>query len=389
MAFLPLIALLALGQGQAAPADDLAKTWDSVQSSIEARFYARKTRKAEMDALFASYGPKARAAKTRGEFDRIVDEMIDKFGDSHFGFFTTDEQPYYVMDGLVRREYASPMPNIGAWFFKVPGGFDLRMLMEGGAAEKAGLRKGDIVVEADGMPFKPVDSFQGKEGKSVTLTVTRDGKPLKFSVVPVKGRATDMFLEASKKSARIIEFGGKKYAYFHLWTMGSDEFRKALTDEVYGEMKDTDGFILDIRDGFGGRPEGFGEPFQEKKPEESSKDKPAYTKPLVVLINHGSRSAKEVFSYLIKKSKRATLIGTNTAGNVLGTFPARINDWSYIEIPMVEFPVDGVRLEKVGVAPDIKVEPEFQDGKDLVLAKALDVLAQTVQHKPGQSRQNN
>jgi len=100
-----------------------------------------------------------------------------------------------------------------------------------------------------------------------------------------------------------------------------------------------------------------------------------YQKPLVLLINEGSRSAKEVLSYVFKKSRRATLIGSNTAGNVLGTSPMRLNEWAYLEIPMVEVFTDGTRLEGKGVAPDIKVPVETDaSGKDLYVESATKFL---------------
>jgi carboxyl-terminal processing protease len=143
--------------------------------------------------------------------------------------------------------------------------------------------------------------------------------------------------------------------------------------------------ILDIRDGFGGRPEGYGDPFF--RPEANldwvygagganMKELFGYGRPLVVLINGGSRSAKEVFSAIIKKSKRAKLVGQTTAGNVLGTFPMRVADWAYLEIPMVDVKIDGKRLEGSGVEPDIRVEPEFDaTGTDRVLEEGLKLLA--------------
>jgi carboxyl-terminal processing protease len=153
---------------------------------------------------------------------------------------------------------------------------------------------------------------------------------------------------------------------------------------VYGPLRETDACILDLRDGFGGRPEGFADPFfrpeaklEWKSPQLSYTELFGYQKPLVVLINGGSRSAKEVLSHILKTSKRATLIGSTTAGNVLGTFPLPISDWAYLEIPMVDVITDGIRLEGKGVAPDIAVDQEFTaEGKDLYLQRAVEFLTQ-------------
>jgi carboxyl-terminal processing protease len=43
---------------------------------------------------------------------------------------------------------------------------------------------------------------------------------------------------------------------------------------------------------------------------------PKWEKPIVLLINDGVRSGKEIFAYAMKKSKRATLVGSTTAGEV-------------------------------------------------------------------------
>src|SRR5205807_1760504 len=117
--------------------------------------------------------------------------------------------------------------------------------------------------------------------------------------------------------------------YIHLWTMSNAAQSTELANSVFGKFKDTAGFILDIRDGFGGRPEGYGDPFFRpevrlswQSPMFTQQELFGYQRPLVVIINKGSRSAKEVFAFIMKSSKRATLIGEKTGGNVLGTFPS-------------------------------------------------------------------
>src|SRR5689334_23705173 len=100
MALLPLVALLAMGIHSPHQTQiDYPAAWANVQNAIQSTFYARETRKGEMEALFAKFAPRARGAHSKDEFDRVVNEMIAAFGDSHFGFFTDDDQPYYLMDG--------------------------------------------------------------------------------------------------------------------------------------------------------------------------------------------------------------------------------------------------------------------------------------------------
>lgn len=371
-------------------ADDFEKIWQSVESSIRARYYARQSRKQEMDALLANYAPIAKASKSRGEFSGAVNQMIADFKDSHFALLDKSSQGYFNFDSLARGDESEEMPHIGAWFRKDTDGYTVHMILNGMSAEEADMRKGDRMVSVNGKPFSPIEAFKESVGKKVKVVVRRAGKDLEKEVEVVSQRANAMFLEATRNSARIIELGGKKLAYVHLWTMSSEPMKDALAGLVYGRFKDTDGFILDIRDGFGGRPEGYGDPFfrpeatiEWKLGENASmKQLFGYGRPLVVVINEGSRSAKEVFSYIMKKSGRATLVGSTTAGHVLGTTPQRIADWAYLEIPIVDVIADGVRIEGAGVSPDIAVPKEFDaDGKDLSLAKAEEVLVKAIAAK--------
>jgi carboxyl-terminal processing protease len=150
--------------------------------------------------------------------------------------------------------------------------------------------------------------------------------------------------------------------------MASRAFRDELAAFLRGDARDTDAFILDIRDGFGGRPEGYMELFDPDRED-------SYKQPLVVIVNEGSRSAKEVFAFRIKNAERATLIGSRSAGHVLGTTPFKIREWAYFEIPIVEFKVNGVSLEGRGVEPHIKIDRETgPNGEDLFLARSLEFL---------------
>jgi len=341
--------------------DDFSKTWDEVSRGIEARYYARETRKPEMDRLLAKYRPIASSAHNRQEFGKAVNDMIAEFKDSHFAFYSDDQQGYYVMDALVRKDNAAKLPNIGAYFKGAADGYTVQMVLNGSAAEKADLRKGDLVETADGTPFNPVASLS-RDG-DVRLSIVRDGQRLQKDVHPSRDTATDMFLDATRESQHVISENGRKIGYIHLWTLASDAFKTALSSAVYGPLSKTDAMILDLRDGFGGRPEGYADPFFRPEvnldwvtPTGTLHQLFGYQRALVVLINGGSRSAKEVLSQILKKSRRATLVGSKTAGNVLGTWPQRVNDWAYIEIPSVDVVSDGVRLEGRGVEPDGKLD---------------------------------
>ncbi len=350
------------------PIDDFEAVWADCRRAVETRYYARRIKAERMNEILDMFEPLAKAAATRKEFDVVMDRMVAEFGDSHFDFLSDHEQGYYLMDGF-RGDAAATYPHLGAWFTKNPDGYTVTMLLQGLPAAEAKLRKGDVLLRIDGEPFVPIESLRERKNKESKIEFQR-GSSTMTATVPVRSsKGFDMFLEATKNSARIIDHNGKRFGYIHIWLMAHRSFRETLAEFLKGEAAETDAFILDIRDGFGGRPEGYAELF--KRDDGGS----GYSKPLVVLTNQGSRSAKEVFAYQIKKTERATLIGTRTAGHVLGTTPWKVRDWAYFEIPIVEFRVDGVSLEGTGVEPHIAVERELGlNGEDLHLMRALEFL---------------
>lgn len=365
------------------PKDDFADAWTKVETAIRRSYYARTSRKDEMEKRLADAKTSATTAQDRASFSRAVNQMIEGFGDSHFQLFTPADQGYYAMATFLNRSDPPAMPQIGAWFKGTKDGYTVQMVMEGSSAEKAGLRKGDVMLSINGAPFSPVEGLRAA-GKQGNLSFRR-GVETRSAVVDITEKtAFGMFLDATRASARIIERNGKRIGYVHLWTMANPQFGEAIAGIVAGNLRNTDGLILDLRDGFGGRPEGIVEPFftpdvtvEYRMPNGAGMKVPmGYSKPMAVLINDGTRSAKEVVSYVFKKSGRAKLYGTNTAGHVLGTSPQRVNDWAILEIPMVEVITDGQRLESVGVAPDVPTEDGWNaEGRDLVIEAAVDGLS--------------
>ena len=323
--------------------EDFRPLWTKVDATVRKLYYARRTRKKEMERLLAKYAPRARAATDREVFERTVNAMTEEFGDSHFEFFSDRDQGFYLMNALVDPN-PTAMPEIGAWFRRAPDGYTVGMVLDGGAADRAGLRVGDLVTRIDGGPFTPIVAFASRIGSDARLTFRRGNATLETSVRPSRTVGTRMFLDATLASRRTISQGGRQFGYLHLWTQAGAPFRKALEDALR-DARDRDGFVLDLRGGFGGYIQGFEEAVQ------------AYPKPVVVVIDGGSRSAKELLAFALQRSHRATLVGERTAGDVLGAMPIRLEEWAYLEVPAVDYKVGGVRLEGRGVQPDVEVPP--------------------------------
>jgi carboxyl-terminal processing protease len=255
-------------------------------------------------------------------------------------------------------------------------------VLDGSPAAVAGILVGDRLKSVQGEPFRTIQSFREMEGKSLSLSYTRGNENRTTSVIPKKENILRAFLDATRKSARTYVVNGKKIGYVHLWTMGHDLFKQLLDQIVLGELHSTDGLILDLRDGFGGNPWGFSEAFFTPDVEWQQDTRGAkiirrigYGKPMVVLTNAGTRSAKEFLAYQFKKTGRAILVGTNTAGAFLGATGFPLKQGLYLEIPIVGLSLDGKRLEAKGVAPDIVVEAQAPyTEQDAQLQKAKETL---------------
>lgn len=101
-----------------------------------------------------------------------------------------------------------------------------------------------------------------------------------------------------------------------------------------------------------------------KKPEN-----PVFTGKLYVLTNGYTGSTCEPIVYSLKNSKMATVIGEKTYGGMLAAFPFYVQKKFMLLLPIADFyTYDGVRLDKVGVEPDIEVKSED------ALTKALEVI---------------
>lgn len=387
IAALSLSAALGFTQKAEPEVHDYKQAWTKITHDIEARYYNIKARQSAIDGWIKEAGPEVEAAKTDAQFDAAVEKFIHKFGDSHFDCYTPEEQGYYLFDSLSKGDKAKPMPNCGAYFFPDSNGWLVGFVVNGTTGSDAGIRQGDIIQTANDQPFQPVVSFQGQEGKQVTLKGLRDGKPITFTVTPSDDRPLDQFLEGTRESAKVINVGGLKIGYIHLWTQANPSFAAALQAAVLGSLYNTDAMILDDRSGYGGRPEQYPNPFflpavdfKWQGSRFGYTQHLGYNKPLVLLTDKYSRSAKEMFSDVMKISGRAVLVGQTTAGNVLGTSPDYIAPWCWLEMPIINVFVDGKRLEGVGVSPNIPVPAGFDaKGNDITLQAGIKEAEKLVQ----------
>jgi len=96
---------------------------------------------------------------------------------------------------------------------------------------------------------------------------------------------------------------------------------------------------------------------------------PVFTGNMYVLTNSKTASTCEPIVYALKNRKKAIIIGEKTYGGMLAASPFVASGKYTLMIPIADFyTYDGIRLDKVGVSPDIEVKSEK------ALDKALEII---------------
>jgi len=381
------------------PIDGVA-TLESVWQTVRDRFYDARHNGLDWLAVRERYLPDVGRATSQDAVARVINTMLSELHASHTRFYTPDEPEYYqladIFVGALRRrglQRAFPDGRISYPGIGIISGSEasvrntITAVIDGTPAQKAGLRRGDEVVTADGTAFEPIGSFRGKVGETVLLKVRRGGSDLQISVVPADLEPAKMFLRGLESSARIIESGGRRIGYVHVWCYAGYAYQRAL--EVLlsqGALKDADALIWDLRDGWGGAQPDYLDLFNARAPTMQVTDRGGnsefvnvkWRKPVAMLINGGTRSGKEVLAYGFKKYQLGELIGTRTEGAVLAATAFLIGS-GLLLLAVEDVRIDGERLEGVGVTPTIEVKAEAASAgsDDPQLSRAVAVLSRT------------
>lgn len=389
-----------LARAEKHDATSQTEVYDEVWRLVRDKFYDPKLMGLDWQAVGDKHRAAYATAKTDAERSDAINAMLAELKSSHTHHYYKGETAYYELADIfsyrLRREIpkyfsgrAVSYPGIGIFTKEIDGKTFVSGVFPGMAADKAGLLLGDEIVSADGAPFKPVESFRGKVGKSVTLEIRRtaDGAAQKVSVEPQRIEPDDAFEDALKDSARIIEANGRRIGYVHVWSYAGENYQNLLEEVLSsGKLKDADALIWDLRDGWGGASPRFLNVFNPFGPTLTLTERDGDTaivgfrwrKPVALLANNGTRSGKEVLTYGFKKNGFGPVIGERTAGALLAGTAFLLSDGSLLILAVNDASVDGERLEGKGVAPTIEVpfDIRYAAGEDPQLKKAIEVLAE-------------
>jgi carboxyl-terminal processing protease len=376
------------------------KVFDEVWSRVRDSFYDPKLRGLDWEEIGRKYRP--RSAMPGADLSRVINQMLAELGASHTSYYTPAETAYYdladIFSSGLRRElpkYFSKgevsYAGIGILTRFIEGRHFVGAVLDGFPAAAAKLAVGDELIAVNGAPFEPVNSFADKAGQSVTLTIRRQAGAAteNVAVMPRRLFPNLMYREAMEKSARIIAVGDRRIGYVHVWSYARLAYQELLEDLLTtGKLKEADALIWDLRDGWGGADPGYLDIFNPRSPTMTLTERGGkrqivngkWRKPVVLLMNEGTRSGKEVLAYGFKKYALGPIVGTRSAGAVLAGRAYLLSNGSLLVLAVADATVDGERLEGRGVAPDFMVpfDIRYARGNDPQLARAIDLLAQAV-----------
>lgn len=331
----------------------------TIQENINSEFLWETDEEAQMDAMYKA--------------------LVASLGDKYSEYMTPKEAKKYI-------EYVNGTISGVGIIMGQSNNEEVRAykVVEGGPADLAGVKEGDIILKVDGKKYKKVTSFskklKGEEGTEVTLTFKR-GKKL-HTVKMVRGT-----VEIPSVSSTIID---KHYGYISIGSFEKTTSKQFKTELASMENNDQiKGIVIDLRQNTGGI---FDEGIaiaDSLLPEctitetvTNANKKKAYTSDTectrlkyVVLVDGNSASTAEVVAAAIKDNRGGKIVGTKTFGKGIIQTTKTFTDNSALKLTTMEYlSPKGNHIHKKGVTPDYIVKLNQGDRVDRQLKKALELL---------------
>ncbi|HEX8708447.1 MAG TPA: S41 family peptidase [Pyrinomonadaceae bacterium] len=383
--------------------------FDDAWQTIRDRYYDPTFNGLDWQAERAALRPLAAEADSPAELYAVLRRMVNALRDAHTRVYAPDEKfdwqhPRFISVGVSLREV---------------GGQAVVFAVEpGSAAERAGMRAGDLLLSIDGEPAGTVFArrLQEQTGASTRAAARLQAMSRLFegprdSTVRVvwagadeRERTTTLRREWREREPTLRvrrirhDYG---LAEFDVFTQAvAVEFMRALERRLGGVR----GLVIDLRNNGGGEAEAMTEIASAFLPYGRSLGRftdragrirfepqtravmllapdaiKSFRAPLVILTSERTSSAAEIFAAALKEAGLATIIGQNTCGCVLAIRRRHIlPDGGELDVSEMDYrTAGGMRLEGAGVVPDEKITLDRQDlraRRDRALERAIERL---------------
>lgn len=317
--------------------------------------------------------------------EKLADEaaagMINGIGDEWSYYIPKAD--YQAYEENVTNSYVGIGVTISAE--KAEKGLEIVDVTPDSPAYAAGLEIGDLVLAVEGVPIldgsegaidltETKNRVRGKEGTSVTITVSHNGEVRDVTIVRAKIKSVNVSWEMLEDSLALIR----------IRNFEKDAAKDTIAAIEAAREQGAKGLIFDVRYNPGGYkhelvkvldyllPEGplfRSEDYNGKESVDMS-DTACLDMPMAVLVNYESYSAAEFFPAALQEYGAATVVGEQTYGKGRFQSAFKLDDGSAINISIGQYTTPkGVSLVGKGITPDIEVELTKEQKRDLYYSR--------------------
>lgn len=315
----------------------------------------------------------------------MINGYLSGGGDKYTYYF----EAYNADETETQTNYVNTAGTAAASGFQIgiseDGNILLTDVVSGLAADKQGLKTGDIITHIDGVSISEqgyenyANKILGKQDTEVNLTVRRDGKTFEL----LFRRDNEIFREVEWEM-----LGDTAY----IKISGFHDLSAANMSTAMSETGGAEKFIIDLRNNGGGQNEYavqvidyFADAGEFVTHDYNGEDYVYSTKdgavdaPVVILVNENTASAAEIFtSMCMQYGRNVTTVGTNTFGKGIFQKEETLSNGGKLHYTAGYFTAgDWECWQGIGIAPDITVEMDcalIGSADDIQFAKAIEIL---------------
>jgi peptidase, S41 family len=314
--------------------------------------------------------------------DGILKGYVSGLDDKYSRYLSANE---YIDE---QNENAGELIGLGLTLIEDESGYiRIDSIIEDSPAIESGIQSGDIIVAVDGVDVietgfnEAVESMNGSEGTSITITVRKDGVETDYTF-------TRQSIELITVTGELIDgnIGYMKIDGFKQNT--PEQFINTLQRLISNGAK---ALIFDLRDNSGGLVESVEECLDPLLPEgviavAEYKDGHSETivysdsseldMPMMVIVNKNTASAAELFAASLRDFGKAELVGEQTYGKGVMQITTEFENGGAVVLTVAEYRTTlSECYDGIGLSPEYTiVDDNINDDYDVQYYKAIELV---------------